>query len=93
MNLEKSLGLEITKYNKPKIENGKLIRYEFELGDVKYSASSDYCFQKEFMQALLKHQHEKVESPKLDEETYGRKFIYQINTIINLHNHPFWEDD
>ena len=93
MKLEKSLGLEITKYNKPKIENGKLIRYEFELGDVKYSASSDPGFQKEFMQALLKHQHEKVEYPRLDEKIFGRKFICQINAIIELHNHPFWEDD
>ena len=70
MKLEKSLGLEITKYNEPKEEGGKLIKYE-----------------------LLRHQHEKVEYPRLDEEIFGRKFIYQTNTIINLHNHSFWESD
>ena len=93
MKLEKSLGLEITKYDKPQIEKGKRIKYEFKLGGVRYSASSDYCFQKEFVQALLRHQHEKVEYPRLDEEIFGRKFIYQTNTIINLHNHSFWESD
>ena len=89
----KSLSLEITKHNEPKMEKGRQIKYEFKLGDVTHSASFDYDFQTEFTQALLKHQDEKVEFPRLDEEIYGRKFIYQTNTIIRLHNHPFWEND
>ena len=93
MKLEKSLGLEITKYNKPKEENDRLIKYEFKLGDVIYSASSDINFQREFTQALLEHPNEKVEYPRLDEKIFGRKFVLQVNTFIGLHNHPFWEND
>ena len=81
--------LIITNCEPPRVEDGRTIRYEFELGKKRYSAFSDFNFQEVLKQALLKHPHEKVELSVLDEKIYSRKFMTSVYCIINLHNHLF----